>query len=619
MFRIKRVLVPCDFSPFSDGAVHRAGDLATAWEAELHLLHVVAPPGLLARTEPEADRVRHARERLDQQLEPHVVVNLGIERAVLTGTPHRVICDYAQQHDIDLIVTGTHGRTGLAHAAIGSVAEKVLRGAPCPVLIVRPDQEGNLVAQALKILRDEFGLSLVGEFGETRATLKGRLMRILNITDQAAGTVVETLQSENSLTWDEAERQDPSQPRIGSWRIAPPESAGAEAIPDFLPKEEVPPAVDLIRRALALRATDIHIDPSGGEHAVRLRIDGRMERYCGLDQDVADHLIQQYKTLARLDIADPFHPQEGRLQLPPALAEVEVRMTTSPVAGGESVALRLFERENVFRPLNRLGLSEQSLTAIDRMVQRGEGLVLVTGPTGAGKTTTVYSMLETLGGGDRNIVSIEDPVEFPAAFVRQMEVDQRHGVTMTSGLRTLLRMDPDIVFLGEIRDPEAAGIAMRAASSGKYVFTTLHTRDVASTVTALLDLGIDRRSLAGNLTGIISQRLVRRLCPQCRRSTAVGESDRAIFLQHSVSPPEQMFQPVGCLHCRGKGYRGRVGVFEVVPADAEIVQLIAQGASEHDVRQQLRRCGTPELTADALLKVAEGVVCIDDAMKMIWV
>src|SRR5262249_2358195 len=156
------------------------------------------------------------------------------------------------------------------------------------------------------------------------------------------------------------------------------------------------------------------------------------------------------------------------------LANVEVRITTSPVAGGESTAMRLFERQSVFRPLDRLGLSPQSLAKIDQVVQRGEGLVLVTGPTGSGKTTTVYSMLQTVGGSDKNIVSVEDPVEFPARFIRQMEVDQRHGVTMTSGLRTLLRMDPDIVFLGEIRDAEAAEIAMRAASSGKYVFTTLH-------------------------------------------------------------------------------------------------------------------------------------------------
>jgi general secretion pathway protein E len=253
------------------------------------------------------------------------------------------------------------------------------------------------------------------------------------------------------------------------------------------------------------------------------------------------------------------------------------------------------------------------------MLQRGEGLVLVTGPTGSGKTTTVYSMLETLGSGDMNIVSIEDPVEFPARFIRQMEVDQRHAVTMASGLRTLLRMDPDIVFLGEIRDAEAAEIAMRAASSGKYVFTTLHTRDVASTVTAILDLGIDRRSLAGNLTGIVSQRLVRRLCPQCRQPADLRDKDRAWFGQFGIEPPAQLFEPIGCPACRGKGFRGRVGVFEVVLADAELVQRITQGATEHEVREQIRRGGTPELTVDALAKVTAGLTSLDEARKMTWV
>jgi len=618
MFRVKNILVPCDFSPCSDSAVQRASDLAMTFDARLHLLHVEPPPGLLGQATLEPDRVLHAGQQLEQQLEPHVVVKLPVERAVVSGAAHRAICDYAREHDIDLIVMGTHGRTGLAHVTLGSVAERVLRGAPCPVLVVRPDQDLNLPNQARRTLSEEFGASLAGEFGDTRATLVGRLMRILNITDQAAGSLIETLQAEQSLIWEEAGQQVLSQPRMGVWQIKP-TAAALQGVPEYFPKEKAVPAIDLIQRAMALRATDIHIDPSGGEYQVRLRIDGHLERYCKLQHEIADHLIQQYKTFARLDIADPFHPQEGRLRLPSDVTNVDARITTSPVASGESVALRLFERESVFRTLDRLGLTEKSLAAIDQILQRGEGLVLVTGPTGSGKTTTVYSMLQTLSGGDKNIVSIEDPVEFPAHFIRQMEVDQRHGLTMTSGLRTLLRMDPDIVFLGEIRDAEAAEIGMRAASSGKCVFSTLHTRDVASTVTAILDLGIDRRSLAGNLTGIISQRLLRRLCPQCRRSVILRDKDRAGLDQFGLDPPSQLFDSVGCPACRGTGYRGRVGVFEVALADAELVQLISQGATEHEVREQIRRSATPDLNADALSKVAAGLTSLDEARKMTWV
>jgi type II secretory ATPase GspE/PulE/Tfp pilus assembly ATPase PilB-like protein len=368
-----------------------------------------------------------------------------------------------------------------------------------------------------------------------------------------------------------------------------------------------------------LRATDIHIDAVGSEYSVRFRIDGRLQRYCQLDGDVAAHLIQQFKTLARLDIADPFHPQEGRLRMPPELAHLEVRITMSPVAGGEAVALRIFDRESVFRPLDRLGLSKWSLAVIDGITQRGEGLVLVTGPTGSGKTTTVYSMLEALGNGERNIVSIEDPVEFPASFIRQMEVDERHGVTMTSGLRTLLRMDPDVMFLGEIRDTEAAEIAMRAASSGKYVFSTLHTRDVASTVTALRDMGIDARSLAENLTGIVSQRLVRRLCLECRQATSVNDEKRVLLEGYRIECPAQWFRAVGCSACRGTGYRGRIGIFEVVLVDEELLREIARGAAEHELREYIRRLGTRDLQSDALTKVCDGITSFDEAIKMCWV
>jgi type II secretory ATPase GspE/PulE/Tfp pilus assembly ATPase PilB-like protein len=448
-------------------------------------------------------------------------------------------------------------------------------------------------------------------------------MRKLDITDQRSEFIVSNLMDNQTLTWEEELNQQGTSTRIGKWRIGAPDSPADASTPVFISREGISPALDLIARAVALRATDIHIDPAGREHAVRLRIDGRLERYCGLDSEVASHLIQQCKTMARLDIADPFHPQEGRMRLPPAFADLEVRITTSPVAAGESVALRLFDRDNVLRPLDSLGLSPASLAPIGQILRRGEGLVLVTGPTGSGKTTTVYSMLKSLGTGERNIVSIEDPVEFPATFVRQMEVDERHGVTMTSGLRTLLRMDPDIVFLGEIRDAGAAETAMRAASSGKYVFSTLHTRDVASTITALRDLHIDSRSLAGNLTGIISQRIVRRLCSQCRREDTTTDEQRALVKDYGLGPPAHLFYPSGCTHCRGTGYRGRIGVYEVVVPNDDILRQISSGASEQELRQCIRLAGTPDLMNDALSKVCDGITSLEEVMKMrslyLWV
>jgi type II secretory ATPase GspE/PulE/Tfp pilus assembly ATPase PilB-like protein len=384
-------------------------------------------------------------------------------------------------------------------------------------------------------------------------------------------------------------------------------------------EHENAPAVDLIRRAAALRATDIHIDPSTDRTSVvRFRIDGRLERYCAMGADLADHLIHQLKNLAQLDITDPFHPQEGRVRLPASLSELEVRVTTAPVAAGQAMALRLFVRDNVFRPLNELGLSSASQSIVDQILRKGEGLSLVTGPTGAGKTTSVYSMLATLGTPDRNVVSVEDPVEFSVPFIRQLAVDTRHGITMTSGLRTLLRMDPDILFLGEIRDGEAAEIAMRAASSGKCVFSTLHTRDVASTVTALRDLRVDSRSLASNLTGIVNQRLVRRLCQHCRESRTTREDERTEFQVAGLDPPAQLAVAKGCSECRGTGYLGRIGVFEAVQCNDQLSAAIQREASEDEIRLIVCGAGMRNLTADALQKASEGITSYEEVREMRW-
>lgn len=380
------------------------------------------------------------------------------------------------------------------------------------------------------------------------------------------------------------------------------------------------PALDLLQRALALRATDIHVDPAEDEYRVRMRIDGLLEEYCRLGEDVAQHLIHQLKILADQDIADPFHVHEGRLKLPTDNWTCQARLTTSPVEGGEAVCLRLHSNEALMRSLDDLGASPANRQALDEMLRRGAGLILVTGPTGAGKTTTVYAMLRELERrqGHLNMVTIEDPVEIRAPFLRQLSVDEQHGLTIAKGLRTMLRMDPDVVFVGEIRDAETAETAMRAASSGKYVFSSLHTRDVASTVTALRDLGITDWSLSANLTGLVSQRLVRRLCQTCRRAQAVEDADRQFFQDHGVEPPDQIYQAAGCDLCRNRGYLGRIGVFESIVNHGDLAAAIIAGASEEALRQQMRSGGTLGLVADGLLKVAAGITSLAEVKQMHW-
>jgi type II secretory ATPase GspE/PulE/Tfp pilus assembly ATPase PilB-like protein/nucleotide-binding universal stress UspA family protein len=556
------ILFPTDYSATSNAALRYAVSLARQSQAALLVVYV-EPPSIPPRgtVEPPDDAGAIDEAALLALLASvtraeQTPVTYEIRR--LRGDPAQEIIRLAERERVALIVMATTGRTGLRRMLMGSVAEAVSREAPCPVLALKEP----FVAKAART--------------RSRAVAEG-------------GT---------------PPGQEPVEFRDPASLLA--EAGGSSALA-------------LLEQAIDTRATDIHIDPLGEETEVRFRIDGRLEHYCRLHRDVAHPLVAQMKIMAEVDIADPFHPQEGRITLPDALGCHEIRITTVPVIGGEATALRLLSRQRILRPLDSLGLVAEPLAWLHEMLQLGEGVVLVTGPAGSGKTTTAYSMIHALDNGRRNIVTIEDPVEYHIGGFRQMSVDSRHGITMTSGLRTLLRMDPDIVLVGEVRDAETAESAMRAASSGKYVFTTLHTRDVASTITALRDLHIDNRSLAGNLTGIISQRLVRRVCSQCRRLEPTSAIERQFFLDQAVEPPPTLAHHIGCAACRNLGYHERIGVFEVVLPNRAIREAIESGAAEEELRDLLRSNGTRSLLSDALLKVAEGVTTLDEVRGMTWV
>lgn len=534
----QRILVPCDFSPPSLAALQQGAKMALSTGAELNLLHVL--PGHSNGSDASDQRVV-ALQSLQQALPSDQVLKLKTQFLVREGVSAREIVNVARELAVDLIVMGTRGRSGLAHLALGSVAETVLRTASCPVMTVRA---------------------------------------VAEVTPAEAASIGVAIGDDDM---------------------------------------ELSPAVDLLRRAFALRATDVHVDPiNAEEYLVRLRIDGRLEEYCRLDRGVALRQLHQLELLSRVDSSDRFHAKEGRIRALNTLPEVEVRLTTSPVMGGDAIALRISPKANLALPLENLGLALEDQEKIQRLLRRGEGIILVTGPTGSGKTTTVYAMLHRLASASRNIVSIEDPVEYQVPYVRQLAVDERHDVTMTSGLKTLLRMDPDVVFIGEIRDIEAAAIAMRAASSGRHVLSTLHTRDVASAITALRDLHVDANSLAANLTGILNQRLVRRLCQNCREPRGITDAERAVFASEGGIPPSQLYHSTGCDTCRQRGFLGRTAVFEVAHVTPRISEAIAQGASETALRQLLRAEGTPSLRVAALHKVAEGTTSLQEVEEMHW-
>ena len=551
MSEIKQILAATDFDADGDAAVDYACNMAEQLGAELHLLHVVAKSLLSIRAADEQERLQAAHEGLGRLPARITPAALMIIRKTSEGAPADEILRYAEENAIDLIALGTHGRSGLSHVIAGSVAEKVIRLAPCPVVIVR---------ESMPQLQDEPAV------------------------EEGSNVAIDS-------------------PR--------PRSLGQAA--------ESNRVLELLERALAVRATDVHIDPiSGDEFKVRFRVDGRLEQYCILDRSVAAPLMMQLKVMSDLDIARPFEPNEGRVRLPASMADTEVRITMIPVAGGDAVALRLLKHEATPPSLNQLGFSAQALEAVNGMLHDGEGIVLVTGPTGSGKTTTVHAMLRMLDNGARNLMSIEDPVEYRVPAIRQMSVDVKHGMTMTRGLRTLLRMDPDVVFIGEIRDVEAMEIALRAASSGKYVFSTLHTRDVASTVTALRDLSADNLSLGGNLKGIVSQRLMRCACRECCGRSEPNEPERNSFLAEGVEPPQLLPRPQGCPHCRNTGYRGRTGVFEAVRTTGDIAEAIQRGMAEDELRRMIRSAGTTSLMADALGKVRDGVTSLEEALSIKW-
>ncbi len=649
----QRILVPTDFSDTTRATVERARALADPSRSELHVLHAAPNPGLSLPGGEAERRTQELRERLERIGQPAALDGFSVVCVIRTGKPWLEIVNYARETRIDLIVMGTTARTGLAHAMMGSVAEQVVRHSPCPVLIVPPPSEEpdapilDVVAEgesqahhegvenadslsprlegAARVLQTTFGDTLEGDRPETWGRMIYILGRELDLEPPEAGRTLSDLESARRIIWRGGFDADGVEIQSPHWVLRPEEAEGPIATTEFrvLDADESPPSasVDLLQRALVLRATDIHIDPSStGRYQVRLRIDGRLEPFAELDSTVAQPLIQQFKVMGSIDITEPFEPKEGRLSLPANLADVEVRMTSSPVHGGTAAALRIQQRDRIVMPLDALGFSPAERATVEEMLRLGDGLILVTGPTNAGKTTTIYSLLAQVAGGNngRNLVSIEDPIEFPLPFIRQVAVDLRHNLTLAQGLRTILRMDPDVVFVSEIRDAEAAEIAMRAASSGRFVFATLHTRDAASTVTALRDIRVDNSSLGGNLTGIVSQRLARRLCDRCLIKTPVTRSEAATFTAEGLEPPAELGRPVGCDHCRGSGYFDRVGIFEAIITKGSISESITAGATEDEVRSAIRAKGTPGLTTDALMKAREGIISIQEARGLKW-
>jgi general secretion pathway protein E len=374
----------------------------------------------------------------------------------------------------------------------------------------------------------------------------------------------------------------------------------------------------LLQYAFEQRASDIHIEPRRDIGNVRFRIDGVLYPVYELPQQVSAAVSSRFKILGRMDVAEKRRPQDGRLKTrTPDGNEVELRLSTLPTAFGEKLVMRIFDPEVLQKSFEQLGLANEDLKRWHKMNDMGHGIVLVTGPTGSGKTTTLYSTLRQLATPEVNVCTIEDPIEMVEGAFNQMQVNHQIELDFATGVRALMRQDPDIIMVGEIRDLETAEMAVQAALTGHLVISTLHTNDAPSAVIRLLELGIPSYLIKATVRGIMAQRLVRMLCPHCKKAVA---TDKAAWQQLTtpwkVAPPKRMYQPAGCQECRDTGYLGRQGIYEVLVLTPAMQQLV----QPHTDADALRKCGMKEgmrtLRLSGATRVAHGETTIEEIMRV---
>ncbi|RMH47894.1 MAG: type II/IV secretion system protein [Gammaproteobacteria bacterium] len=373
----------------------------------------------------------------------------------------------------------------------------------------------------------------------------------------------------------------------------------------------------LLQYAFDQRASDIHIEPRRDVGKVRFRIDGLLHNIYELPGTVTSAVISRLKILGRMDVAERRRPLDGRIKSKLADGkEIELRLSTLPTAFGEKLVARIFDPDVVLRSYTELGFSIEDERTWRQMVQRPHGIVLVTGPTGSGKTTTLYTTLKHLAVPTVNVCTIEDPIEMIEPRFNQVQVQHETGVTFASGIRALLRQDPDIIMVGEIRDPETLEMAAQAALTGHLVLSTLHTNDAPSAITRLLDLGLEPFLLNATVIGVMAQRLVRVLCPHCKEARPCDEKDWLPFVKTEVPKPEMMFQAVGCRHCRQTGYLGRQGIYEMMTISETIRTHVVHSPDLKKIRAIAEQEGMRTLLTSGALKVADGTTTATEVLRV---
>lgn len=376
------------------------------------------------------------------------------------------------------------------------------------------------------------------------------------------------------------------------------------------------PLNTFIWNAIIERASDVHLHCVDEGVRVLHRVDGTIYPKRMLPPAEGRKLLNQLKSAAGLGVMRLFAPLEGQIDWPDGGTSWEIRVTLTPVRNRESAHLRFLSVPQNEWGMSSLGLSQSDQRKIATAVRSLSGLVLITGPTGSGKTTTMYSLTSLMDIRTTTTFSIEDPVEFRLPYAQQIEVDERHGLSMHEGLRTILRMDPDLILVGEIRDKDSAIVAARAALSGRLVLATIHAQDAAGAVDALHYLGVPHHIIGSSLRLVIAQNLIRQICPDCARSCEPDEVERELFARFGMQPPEQLLQPASCGECNWYGYKGRSGIFEVAPVDDEIAALVSSETHHGELAQCLRNRGVRTLAEDALEKVATGITATEEIVRV---
>jgi len=465
----------------------------------------------------------------------------------------------------------------------------------CPVAVVHPDEGMPWPWQLLDDCRRTFDCEVQPVLVPKEAILS-TLNQVFDMSSASAEQMLEDLSESNALSHE------------------------IEEIGDLLESEDDAPVIRLVNtvisQAMKDRASDIHIEPFESDVQVRFRIDGVLHSIVHPPKGVQAAMTSRIKVMAGLDIAEKRHPQDGRFRVKIASREVDVRVSILPTAFGERVVMRLLDRSSKMLTLPELGMSDLQFAGMQEVVKAPYGIVLITGPTGSGKSTTLYAALMEVDRSNRNVMTIEDPIEYQVEGVGQMQVQAKIGLDFASGLRSILRQDPDIVMIGEIRDLETAEIAIQASLTGHLVFATLHTNDALSAIVRLQDMGVEPYLVASSLVMVQAQRLVRRLCPHCKQPRAFSDSDWQVLETAVPANTPHIYEAVGCDHCMHTGFAGRIAIYEVVTISEAMRNAIHEGAGLPSLRRLAKKSNLVTLRQDGARHVAAGTTTFEEVLRV---